>query len=427
MRASTSRRAVAVRKVSRREFCVAATVGGLAAVLTSSVSEATPSAPAIQPRWNRAKALDAVILDAVNSGHIVGATVIAAKNGEIVYRHAAGFADREARRPMTENEVCRLASMTKPIVCVAALALIDGGRLGLEDPVIRWLPDFRPKLPDGREPVITVRHLLTHTAGLTYGFLEAEGGPYHQLGVSDGLDHSGLTLKENLRRIAAAPLLFEPGTAWHYSVAIDVLGAVIERVTGMTLPDAVQHIVTDPLGISSIRFVASADTVLATPYGDASPQPIRMTYPFSLAFGQSAIVYSPARAFDSKAFPSGGVGMVGTAEDYLRFAEAMRSGGAGIIRPETVAAMTSNAIGDLPVGAAGPGFGWGLGVAVLRDPAAAKSPVSAGAWNWSGVYGTNFWVDPAAGISVVALTNTAVAGMTGNFPMALRRAVYQEV
>ena len=86
--------------------------------------------------------------------------------------------------------------------------------------------------------------------------------------------------------------------------------------------------------------------------------------------------------------------------------------------------MTTNAIGELPVGAAGPGFGWGLGVAVLKDPLAAKSPVSAGAWNWSGVYGTNFWVDPAAGISVVALTNTAVAGMTGDFPMALRRAVY---
>ncbi len=413
--------------MSRREFCVTATVGGLAAALTSPASAATPSAPAIQPRWNRAKALDAVILDAVNSGHIVGATVIAAKDGEIVYRHAAGFADRETRRPMTENEVCRLASMTKPIVCVTALALIDGGRLGLEDPVTRWLPEFRPKLPDGREPVITVRHLLTHTAGLTYGFLEAEDGPYHRLGVSDGLDHSGLSLEENLRRIASAPLLFEPGTGWHYSVAIDVLGAVIERVSGMPLPDAVQRIVTGPLGMSSVRFVATANTVLATPYGDASPQPTRMTDPFSLRFGQSAIVYSPARAFDSTAFPSGGVGMVGTAEDYLRFAEAIRSGGAGIIRPETVAAMTSNAIGDLPVGAAGPGFGWGLGVAVLRDPVAAKSPVSAGAWNWSGVYGTNFWVDPAAGISVVALTNTAVAGMTGNFPIALRRAVYQDI
>jgi len=412
--------------VSRRDFCVTATIGGLAAALTRPASAATPSAPAMEPRWNRAKALDAVMLDAVNSGYIVGATVIAAKDGEIVYRRAAGFADRETRRPMTENEVCRLASMTKPIVCVTALALIDGGRLGLEDPVTRWLPEFRPKLPDGREPVITVRHLLTHTAGLTYGFLEAEDGPYHRLGVSDGLDRPGLSLDENLRRIASAPLLFEPGTGWHYSVAIDVLGAVIERVSGMTLPDAVQRIVTGPLGMSSVRFVATADTVLATPYGDASPQPTRMTDPFSLRFGQSAIVYSPARAFDATAFPSGGVGLVGTAEDYLRFAEAIRTGGAGIIRPQTVVAMTSNAIGDLPVGAAGPGFGWGLGVAVLRDAAAAKSPVNAGAWNWSGVYGPNFWVDPAAGISVVALTNTAVAGMTGNFPIALRRAVYQD-
>jgi CubicO group peptidase (beta-lactamase class C family) len=116
--------------------------------------------------------------------------------------------------------------------------------------------------------------------------------------------------------------------------------------------------------------------------------------------------------------------MVGTASDYLRFAEAMRTGGAGIVRPETAALMTTNAVGDLQVGAAGPGFGWGLGVAVLIDPAAAKSPASAGTWNWSGVYGTNFWVDPAEKLSVVALTNTAVAGMTGNFPAALRRAVY---
>jgi len=110
--------------------------------------------------------------------------------------------------------------------------------------------------------------------------------------------------------------------------------------------------------------------------------------------------------------------------DYRRFAEAIRTGGAGIIRPETAVAMTRNAIGDLAVSAAGPGFGWGLGVAVLKDPAAAKSPVNTGAWNWGGVYGTNFWVDPTAGLTVVALTNTAVAGMTGSFPTSLRRAVY---
>ncbi len=375
-------------------------------------------------RWRQAKPLDAVVDGAVSDGSIVGAIVIAAKDGEIVYWRAAGFADREARRPMTEDAVCRLASMTKPIVCVTALALADRGQLRLEDPVTHWLPDFRPKRSDGREAVITVRHLLTHTAGLTYGFLEPREGPYHRLGISDGLDASGLTLNENLQRIAAAPLLFEPGTNWHYSLAIDVLGAVIERVTGLPLAEAVRQIVTEPLGMASLAFTASPGAILATPYGDASPQPERMTDPFALKFGPSEIVYSPGRAFDSKAYPSGGVGMVGTAMDYLRFLEAMRTGGGGIIRPETAATMTRNAIGDLVVGPAGPGFGWGLGVAVLKDPAEAKLPLGAGAWSWAGVYGTNFWVDPAARLSVVALTNTAVSGMTGRFPLALRHAAY---
>ncbi|WP_249780087.1 serine hydrolase domain-containing protein [Bradyrhizobium sp. dw_411] len=395
-----------------------------AAFASPAIGDGSTLQTAARP-WDRTKALDAIINDAVSGDHIVGATVIAAKNGEIAYQRAVGFADRESQRRIDEGEVYRLASMTKPIVCVTALALVDRGQLRLEDPVTRWLPDFRPKLIDGREPLITVRHLLTHTAGLTYGFLEPRDGPYHRLGVSDGLDASGLTLEENLHRIASAPLLFEPGTSWRYSVAIDVLGAVIERATDSKLPDAVRNIVTRPLNMTSVSFVSSPEgNGLATPYGDASPRPERMAEPFSLKFGQSAIDYSPARAFDPKAFPSGGVGMVGTAMDYLRFAEAIRTGGSGIIRPETVAAMTSNAVGDLTVGAAGPGFGWGLGVAVLKDPVAAKSPMMAGAWMWAGVYGTNFWVDPAAGLSVIVLTNTAVAGMTGDFPMSLRRAVY---
>ncbi|MPQ70501.1 serine hydrolase domain-containing protein [Pseudomonas gingeri] len=423
MKPTTRQNAADTKKLSRRQLLVTASIGGLGAALASPLSKALAAATG-QSAWNRAEAMDEVIFNAVSRGQIVGATVIAAKDGEVVYRRAAGFADRETRRPMKEDEVCRLASMTKPIVCVTALALIDQGKLTLDDPLTRWLPDFRPKLADGREPVITVRHLLTHTAGLSYGFLETPDGAYHRLGVSDGLDASGLTLEENLRRIASAPLLFEPGTGWHYSVAIDVLGAVIEQVTGMTLPEAVGKIVTTPLGASSLKFVASPGTVLATPYGDASPRPKRMSDPFSLRFGPGAIAYAPARAFDSDAFPSGGVGMVGTARDYLRFVEAIRTGGAGIIRPDTMAVMTRNAIGDLPVAAAGPGFGWGLGVAVLKDPLAAKLPLRAGSWNWAGVYGTNFWVDPVQRLSVVTLTNTAVAGMSGDFPSALRHAAY---
>ncbi len=410
--------------MTRREVLTAASVGGLLPALATQAFVDLAASPAAAADWEPAKALDSVIDAATGSGKIVGTTVIAARSGNIVYQRAAGFADREAGRPMAVDEICRLASMTKPIVCVTALALIDSGKLALEDPVTRWLPDFRPKLADGREPVITIRHLLTHTAGLGYGFLEPEDGPYHRLGISDGLDRSGLLLQENVARIASAPLLFEPGKGWHYSVAIDVLGAVIERVTEKTLGEVVQAIVTGPLGMTSVEFVAAKGKQLAIPYGDASPLPVRMTDPFTLKFGQSEIVYSPSRAFDSTAFPSGGVGMVGTAKDYLRFAEAIRTGGAGIIRPETAKAMTTNAIGDLPVGAAGPGFGWGLGVAVLKDPAKANSPVTAGAWNWSGVYGTNFWVDPAEELSVVVLTNTAVAGMTGEFPLAVRRAIY---
>ncbi|MGB6308359.1 MAG: serine hydrolase domain-containing protein [Steroidobacteraceae bacterium] len=370
---------------------------------------------------NPASPLNEVIDAAIGSRRIVGTVVIAARRGEIFYQRAAGLADRESRRAMREVEVFRLASMTKAIVAVAALSLVDRGQWRLDDPVTRWLPDFRPRLADGREPAITLRHLLTHTAGLNYGFLEAADGPYHRLGVSDGLDASALTLEENLRRLAAAPLLFEPGSNWHYSLAMDVLGAAIEQVTHSNLPEVIRNTVTGPLGMAAVEFTARSGTLLATPYGDATPEPVRMTEPFQLPFWGNAIDYSPARAFDSKAFSSGGTGMIGTAGDYLKFLEAIRTGGAGVLRPETAAAMTRNAVGDL---APAPGFGWGLGVQVLKDPAAAQSPMQAGAWNWGGVYGTNFWVDPAAGLSVVVLTNTAVAGMVGEFPLALQRAAY---
>jgi CubicO group peptidase (beta-lactamase class C family) len=366
-------------------------------------------------------ALNRVIDEALTTRQLVGASIIAARNGEIIYQRAAGFADRESQRPVRENEVFRLASMTKAIVSVAALALTDRGKLQLNDPITRWLPDFRPKSPDGREAVITIRHLLTHTAGLNYGFLEPADGPYHQAGVSDGLDISGLTLEENLRRIAAVPLLFEPGTNWHYSIATDVLGAALERVTGKNLPELVRNIVTGPLGMKSTEFVVPGNTVLATPYGAASPEPLAMTNPFNVSFFGNTIAYSPARAFDTNAFPSGGVGMVGTAADYLSFIEALRTGGGGVLRPETAAAMTRNAIGDL---SSGPGYGWGLGVQVLQDPGAAGVPLNAGAWNWGGVYGTHFWVDPKEALSFVVLTNTALTGMIGALPLALQRAAY---
>ena len=135
---------------------------------------------------------------------------------------------------MREDAVFRLASLTKPLVTAAALRMVELGKIALADPVTRYLPDFRPALPNGDVPVITLRHLLTHTAGLAYRFMQPDGGAYERAGVSDGADEPGLSIEENLKRIARAGLFYPPGETWAYSVAIDVLGAVLQVVEGQT-------------------------------------------------------------------------------------------------------------------------------------------------------------------------------------------------
>jgi CubicO group peptidase (beta-lactamase class C family) len=368
--------------------------------------------------------LDSVIDQAIGEERIVGTVVLVAEDGQVVYRRAAGFADREEGVRVREDTVFRFASLTKPIVSVAALALMERGRLRLDSPVTDWIPWFRPRLADGTEPVITVRHLMTHTAGLTYGFMELPDSQFHQAGVSDGLDQPGLSMEENLRRIASVPLNYAPGRRWNYSVATDVLGEVIARCAGMTLPVVVERLVTGPLGMRHTSFTAAEGVPLATAYADGDPRPVPMAEPHRILFGRSGIHYSPARAFDATSFPSGGGGMVGTAPDFLAFLEALRMGGAPLLKPESVEALTTNAIEDLRVNPVGPGWGFGLGVAVLKDPELAESPESAGTWRWGGAYGHSWFVDPAKRLSVVALTNTAVAGMNGSYPEAIRDAVY---
>jgi len=268
-----------------------------------------------------------------------------------------------------------------------------------------------------------VRHLLTHTAGLNYGFEEKPDGAYHRLKVSDGLDDIGITLEENLRRIAAAPLLFEPGTAWNYSVATDVLGAVVAKAGGASLPEVVRRNITHPLQMNDTTFIAKNPSRLAVPYGDGNPRPVRMTEPFALTFIGGQIVYSPRRATDATAFPSGGAGMVGTINDYFRFLEVLRKGGAPILKPETARLITDNAIGDIPVTAAGDGWGWSLDLSVLKNPTAAQTPQSVGSWQWGGAYGHSYFVDPQRKLTVICLTNTTVAGMVGEFPTAIVNTV----
>ncbi|WP_242111787.1 serine hydrolase domain-containing protein [Luteimonas aquatica] len=370
--------------------------------------------------------LDAVIDRALRERRLVGTVVLVARDGRVVYRRAAGQADREAGVPMREDAIFRLASVTKPIVSVAAMRLVEQGKLRLDDPVTRWLPDFRPRLPDGDAPPITVHQLLTHTAGLSYGFEEADGAPYHRLRVSDGLDASGITLEENLRRIAAAGLSYPPGHAWRYSLAIDVLGAVVARANGSTLPEAVAQLVTGPLQMRDSAFSVAPSARVAVPYADGRARPRRMydgiEVPLPPALGHR-VRFAPSRAFDAGAFPSGGGGMVGTAGDVLRLLEMLRGGGAPLLRAETVARMGTDQVG-IAAQTQGPGWGFGYGAAVLVDPALAGTPQAPGTLQWGGAYGHSWFVDRARGLSVVALTNTAFEGMSGAFPGQIRDAVY---
>jgi CubicO group peptidase (beta-lactamase class C family) len=373
--------------------------------------------------------LDGVIDRAIGEKRLVGAVILVAQHGTLIYHRAAGLSDREQGAPMRPEALFRLASLTKPIVSAVAMRLVELGAISLNDPVTRWLPSFRPRLENGEAPPLTLRALLTHTAGLKYSFLEPPDGPYHKLNVSDGFDQPGLSLEENLTRIAAAPLMFEPGAGWSYSLSIDVLGGALGIATGKTLPTLVEEYVTGPLGMRDTSFSVVDRARLSAAYADGQPEPVLITDGASirlnlpLPFEGAAARFAPSRNFDAASYPSGGAGMTGSADDFLKFLEAIRTGGAPILKSGTVAAMTAAQVGA-EARPQDPGWGFGYGWAVLVDPALAASPQSTGTYQWGGAYGHRWFVDPAKALSVVALTNTAFEGMSGAFVVEVRDAIY---
>lgn len=371
--------------------------------------------------------IDAAIGRAIADNRLVGAVTLVAQDGEITYARAAGLLDREAGIPMREDAIFRFASVSKPFVTVAALRLAARGVIAVDQPVTRWLPAFRPALPDGSQPEITLHHLLTHSSGLSYRFLEPDGSAYHWLNVSDGLDQPGRAMDDNLSRLAQAPLIFAPGTAWRYSLGIDIIGAVLEAATGQTLDAIVRNEVTHPLGLADTGFTVADRARLATPYADGADGPVRMegtiTVPLPPQAGEGAIPFTPGRIFHPTSFRSGGGGMAGTAGDLLSFLEAIRTGGASILTQDIVATMMRDHVGPRAE-TQGPGWGFGYGGAVLVDPAPTGTPQAAGTLQWGGAYGHNWFIDPVNRLSVVMLTNTAFEGMAGRVVTDIRDAVY---
>ena len=338
-----------------------------------------------------------------------GIVTLIARDGHVVDVHASGFLDVESRAPMKTDAIFRIASMTKPITSVAVMMLYEEGGLLLTDPVSKFIPAFknsRVMAADGttapaRRP-ITIRDLLSHRSGITYGFLN--GGPvgeaYRKEGVLDGLTVMPTTLAEAIDKLAAAPLVSQPGAAWNYSLSTDVLGRVVEVVSGKPFDLFLRDRVFAPLGMTDTGFeVPDAKwSRLATAYAPDGAGGIRpMKDPE--AFGNA--VFSPAASYKpGKRYFSGGAGLTSTAGDYAKFCQMLVNGGAvdgvRLLSPRTVELMTANHTSDLaPVGGLlGAGTAFGLGFQVTTDAAATQTLGSNGAYGWSGIYGTVFWIDP---------------------------------
>lgn len=353
-------------------------------------------------------------IDAALGSRIVGCVILIHRDGEPVYARTAGYADREAGRKVIDSEIFRLASCTKPIVATTALVMVDKGLLSLDDPVATYLPFFTPKAPDGSTPRILIRHLLTHTSGVTYDVPDD---------VSTGSDPGpAMGLAENLRRLARAPLAFAPGTAWQYGMSIDVLGGVLAAINGDgdDLEAAVLRYVTGPLGMADTRFHATDPARLAVAYADGTPEPFRMAEPQAITGEFGTSIYSPGRIFLRDRPQCAGSSMAGTAPDFIKLLDALATG--DLLQPKAREAAFANQIGRV-TRPRDPGQKFGFVGAVIDDPKASGWH-KRGLIHWGGVWGNNWIIDPATRTTVAVMTNTMKEGCDGPFRDEIRDAVF---
>ena len=338
-----------------------------------------------------------------------GIVTLVARDGKVVDVHATGFQDVESKTPMRENTIFRIASMSKPITSVAIMMLYEEGKLRLNDPVSRFIPSFKQQRvvnekgeTENARRGMTIRDLLTHRSGLSYGFLNngPVGNGYRAGGVVDGLTITDMTTEQGIDKLAAQPLMSQPGAAWNYSLSTDVLGRVVEVASNQGFDVFLRERIFKPLGMTDTDFVVpdAKWSRLATVYSPDQATGIRpMKDPES--FGNTHM--SPIAYYKpGKKYFSGGAGLTSTIRDYSRFALMLSGGGAvdgvRLLSPKSVELMSASHTGDLttPGLLLGPGVGFGLGFSVVTDLAATQALGSEGMFGWSGIYGTNFWVDP---------------------------------
>jgi len=363
--------------------------------------------------------IDAFLQNEVDTRKIPGGILLVKRKGAIAYFKSFGVRDPAAEAPMTPDTIFRIYSMSKPITTVAAMMLVEEGKLGLDDPLSKYVPAFadvkvgvetrgedgqpRLDLVEAKRP-ITIQDLMRHTSGLTYGFFGE--GLVKKAYVDANLSADDPDLAEFVARLAKLPLAYQPGTTWDYSQSVDVLGRVIEVVSGKSLYQFEKERLLDPLGMKDTAFyVIGADKqkLIAEPFDN------------DRTIGAGAKMGDPRVVMKME---SGGGGMVSTIGDYACFAQMILNGGTldgkRYLSPKTIAYMGANHIGPGsgivpgPYYLPGPGFGFGLGFAVRTDAGIVPYEGSVGEMNWSGAGGTTFWIDRKENLFAVFMAQTIV-------------------
>jgi CubicO group peptidase (beta-lactamase class C family) len=366
---------------------------------------------------SRLATLDKFIQRYIDEGRLNGATAIVLRDGKIVYHKALGYSNMEKKIPMEKDQIFRIASMTKPIVSVAAMILWEEGKFALDDPLSKFIPAFaNPQLLDKFNPndttfttkpakkQITIRHLLAHTSGIGYPQIGSNfaNAIYAKYKISGGIGTPNGLLKDNINNVAALPLFNEPGESFLYGLNTDVLGYLVEVISGLPLDKFLEQRIFNPLGMKDTYFyVPESKRARIVPFyrqndkGQAIPSSTGAIANFPLENGK---------------YFSGGAGLVSTAYDYAIFCQMLINGGVlnnvRLLSPHTINMMTTNQIGDYVMFTNPDDMRrFGLGFGLYLDKASIRTPMGHGSYGWDGMFASHFWIDPKNKLVVVLMRN----------------------
>ncbi|HLJ47502.1 MAG TPA: serine hydrolase domain-containing protein [Bryobacteraceae bacterium] len=405
----------------------AATATKLAETRARDLGTATPESVGMSSE--RLARLDAAMKRLIDNKQVAGLVTLVERHGKIVDFGAVGQLDVRKPDPVQKDSIFRIYSMSKPVTGVAMMLLYEEGKWQLNDPVSRYIPEFgqlkvyagknddgTPKLEDAKRPM-TMRELMTHTAGL--GYILNPNNPVDKMIIEANVLNSAAPLQTMIDGLGKMPLLAQPGTRWSYSIGVDVQGYLIEKFSGMSFADFARKRIFEPLGMKDTGFFVPKE---------------KLSRFAQVHMGAGANLNVDENRPDPTVVPlgaSGGGGLFSTAMDYARFCEMLLQGGqlngVRLLAPRTVEMMRTNYVNPDALKTMPPGTGWGMDFQIVMDSAAAGDPVSNGTFSWFGIAGTWFWIDPVRDLAFVGMVQHQNLGTTRAIHALSRSLVYQAI